>query len=344
MTQGALAYHTQKFEFFSPTRIVFGLQSLGRIDSYLAGLDSKRVMIVCGKNFRKTENFQKVADSLGSHLVGTFDSVTPHPTLDLCEEAGREAAKLEIDTVVSVGGGSSIDVGKAATLLREGSTKLRDYLVTFDVSKGRQVKQFQGKAYRHIAIPTTFSSAEANGSAAVVEADTRRKLILWSDSSLPSAIFLDPELVASLPRELMAASGMNTLAHCMETMYSRDLQPISEALAIGSLELIKDNLPACISATHQDIEALGMMQIASAMAGFAYGNAVVSLHHAICHVLGARFNVHHGIANSVMITYVLRDMMDHIPGQIATIGYKIGIVPLGTNPREAAISVVKWVE
>lgn len=343
MEQQSRVYFTKNFEFAAPSKVRFGLGCLEQLVPYLETVGSKRVMIVCGTKFKETRHFSRISHLLGSLLVATYDSVIPHPTLDSCETAGELARNANVDTILSVGGGSSIDTGKAVTLLREHSTKLRDYLVSYDPMKGISVKEFSGTPYRHLAIPTTFSSAEANGSAAVVEPDSRRKLILWSDASLPSAIFLDPNLVSTLPKEMRAASGMNTLAHGIETMYSLGLQPFSEVLAIGSLELIKNNLPKCVH-NEGDLEAVGMMQIASVMAGFAYANAVVSLHHAICHVLGATFDIHHGIANSIMIPYVMRDMINYVPTQIARVGYKLGLVPSNTDHIEAARKTVDWVE
>ncbi|MEM3804184.1 MAG: iron-containing alcohol dehydrogenase [Conexivisphaerales archaeon] len=338
-----LNYYSQNFEFSAPVRITYGSGCIDRLPSYLRSVGSKRVLIICGKNFRETPNFDRISRLLNDLLVASFDSVVPHPTLEICESAGKLAREVDADTILSVGGGSSIDTGKAATLLKDGNTDLRDYLVTYDPKEGRKVKQFTGSCYLHVAVPTTFSSAEANGSAAVVESATRRKLILWSDASLPSAVFLDPTLLSTLPRELMAASGMNTFAHGIETIYSSELQPISEALAFGSLELIKEFLPRCVE-SRDDYEAIGMMQIASVMAGFAYANAVVSLHHAICHVLGAMFNIHHGIANSIMLPYVMKDMVDYVPDSIARIGRRLNIVKKEVDNTTAGLETVRWVE
>ncbi|MEM3804403.1 MAG: iron-containing alcohol dehydrogenase, partial [Conexivisphaerales archaeon] len=279
-------HYVEKFEFAAPIEVFYGLGCINKLPSYLRDIGAKKVLLVCGKKFRETKNFSRITNMLREMHVATFDKVVPHPTLDLCKQAGEKARDNDVDTVLSVGGGSSIDTGKAVTILKEASTDLKDYLVTYNPKEGRRVKQFRGPRYLHIAAPTTFSSAEANGSAAIIEPNSGRKLILWSDALLPSAVFLDPVFPSTLPKELMAASGMNTLAHGIETLYSSELQPISEALALGSLELINKNQIGCVE-TKNNYEAIGMMQIASVMAGFVYANAVVSLHHAICHVLGA---------------------------------------------------------
>lgn len=333
--------YAKKFEFTAPVSIFYGKDCILRLPPYLDEIGAKRVILVCGKKFRETKNFETITHILGKRLVAIFDSVVPHPTIEICERAGRLARDVDVDAVLSVGGGSTIDTGKALTLLRDAKTDLREYLVAYDPVKGRSVKVFKGDKFIHIAIPTTFSSAEANGSAAVVDPVSKRKMILWSDASLPLAVFLDPVLPTTLPKELKAASGMNTLAHGIETMYSSELQPISEALALGSLELIKNNLMKCMEG---DLESTGLMQIASVMAGFAYANAVVSLHHAICHVLGAFFNIHHGIANAIMLPYVMRDMVNYVPSNIARIGYRLGIAERQIDEIEAAKRTVEWVE
>ena len=341
LEKAGLTDYARKFEFIAPAKVYYGQGCAENLPDYLNRIGAKRVLLVCGKKFRETKNFEKISHLLDKKLAAIFDSVLPHPTIDICEKAGKLAREADVDTVLSVGGGSSIDTGKAVTLLKDESTDLREYLVTYDPINGKRVKEFRGEKFMHVAIPTTFSSAEANGSAAVVEPVSRRKLILWSDASLPLAIFLDPVLASTLPSEMMAASGMNTLAHGIETMYSSELQPISEALALGSLELIKNNLLRCVRG---DYEAIGMMQIASVMAGFAYANAVVSLHHAICHVLGAFFNIHHGIANSIMLPYVMKDMVNYVPNNIARVGYKLGIAEMQVDEVNAARKTVDWVE
>jgi alcohol dehydrogenase class IV len=333
--------YAKRFEFSAQVRVFYGKECTLHLPGYLDEIGAKRVILVCGKKFRETQHFEMITRILGKRLVATFDSVLPHPTVEICERAGRLARDKDVDAVLSVGGGSSIDTGKAVTLLKDEGTDLKEYLVSYDPVKGRSVKEFKGDKFIHIAIPTTFSSAEANGSAAVVDPVSRRKMILWSDASLPLAVFLDPVLPSTLPRELKAASGMNTLAHGIETMYSSELQPISEALALGSLELIKNNLMKCVEG---ELEATGMMQIASVMAGFAYANAVVSLHHAICHVLGALFNIHHGIANAIMLPYVMKDMVNYVPGSVARIGYMLGIAERQVDEVEAAERTVQWVE
>src|SRR5579883_1535252 len=311
--------YAKRFEFSAQVMVFYGKECTLHLPGYLDEIGAKRVILVCGKKFRETQHFEMITRILGKRLVATFDSVLPHPTVEICERAGRLARDKDVDAVLSVGGGSSIDTGKAVTLLKDEGTDLKEYLVSYDPVKGRSVKEFKGDKFIHIAIPTTFSSAEANGSAAVV----------------------DPVSPSTLLRELKAASGMNTLAHGIETMYSSELQPISEALALGSLELIKNNLMKCVEG---ELEATGMMQIASVMAGFAYANAVVSLHHAICHVLGALFNIHHGIANAIMLPYVMKDMVNYVPGSVARIGYMLGIAERQVDEVEAAERTVQWVE
>lgn len=336
-------YGSEKsFEISLQTRLFYGNGIISRIQSYLDSTGSTKVMLVCGPNFKVSKSFDKVKKALGPKLVGVYDKVESHPTFEVFYGGGEMARELGVDTVVSVGGGSSIDSGKGIALLRDPFIDLKEFLVSYDEKTGRHVKQYTSIPFKHVTIPTTFSSAETNGSAAVVDSSTKRKYILWSDDSLPSAAFLDPELTESLPDRTAASSGMNTLAHCVETLYSIDLQPISRSLAIGALELIAENIQKSISSP-TNILARGNMLLASSMAGYAYGNAVVSVHHAICHVLGSYYNIPHGVANSIMLPYVMKFMSKHIPERVAEVAKYLGLKEKGDSDEEAAEKATEWV-
>lgn len=337
-----MSINEKKFEISLRTKLFYGHNSVEDILQYLESIGSKSSMLVCGPNFRSTNSFSKVKEALGHHLTGVYDKVKPHPTFDVFYAGGEMARDLGVDTIISAGGGSSIDSGKGISLLRDPSINLKDFLVTYDEISGRHVKQYKSTPYKHVTIPTTFSSAETNGSAAVVDPETKRKYILWSDDSLPSAAFLDPELTRSLPDTTAASSGMNTLAHCVETLYSVDLQPISRSLAIGSLELITKSIIKSVKSNEKLLHR-GKMLLASAMAGYAYGNAVVSVHHAICHVLGSYFDIPHGVANSVMLPYVMQFMSEYLPDRIAEIAKYTGLSGANDSDKVASEKAVDWV-
>lgn len=332
----------KSFEISLQTRLFFGNGSINEIQSYLDSTGSKKVMLVCGPNFRASTSFEKVKRSLGKKLAGVYDKVKPHPEFEVFYKGGEMARKLDVDTIVSAGGGSSIDSGKGIALLRDASIDLKEFLVTYDEKTGRHVKPYTSTPFKHITIPTTFSSAETNGSAAVVDPETKRKYILWSNDSLPSAAFLDPELTETLPDRTTASSGMNTLAHCVETLYSADLQPVSRSLALGALELIAANIKESVGSTTKTV-ARGNMLLASAMAGYAYGNAVVSVHHAICHVLGSYYDIPHGVANSVMLPYVMKFMSRHIPEKVAEVARYLGLSERSESDERAAEKATEWV-
>ncbi len=324
------------------TRLYYGNGSVSEIQSYLDSIGSNGVMLVCGPNFKSSSSYDKVVKALGPKLKGVYDKVESHPNFEVFYGGGQKARELKVDTVVSVGGGSSIDSGKGIALLKDPSIDLKDFLVSYDEKTGRKVKQYKSTPFKHVAIPTTYSSAETNGSAAVVDSSTKRKYILWSDESLPSAAFLDPELTESLPDQVSASSGMNTLAHCVETLYSVDLQPVSRSLALGALELIAKNIEKSIG-TPTDINARGNLLLASSMAGYAYGNAVVSVHHAICHVLGAYYKIPHGTANSVMLPYVMKFMSKYVPDKVAEVARYLNISKEGDSDKMASEKAVRWV-
>jgi alcohol dehydrogenase class IV len=161
----------------------------------------------------------------------------------------------------------------------------------------------------HIAVPTTAGSAsDVLPTAACRDARSRQKLLFWDHALVPQATVLDPEMAVYSDARLTAATGMSAVARSIESIYSAKRHPLSTGLALHALRLLRTALPRSIEAPG-DIEARAACQIAAVMSGMAAINAMVSLVHAIGHVVGGRYGLQHGTSHAILLAPAVRLLM-----------------------------------
>jgi alcohol dehydrogenase len=261
-------------------------------------LKCKKVLIVTDKDLAKNTNIpEKIRKALGNLCVGIFSDVEPDSGLHIVNQGAKLGKELAADCLVSVGGGSAIDTAKGmAILLKEGG-KLQDY-AGFQVLTRPQTP--------HIVIPTTAGTgSEVTYIAVIKDHDQGRKLLFGDYNILPNVAILDPRITEGLPPGLTAATGMDAMCHAIEAIHSLQREPVADGMAFHAIRLIKEFLPRAVN-DGRDMTARGQMLIAANMAGAAFSNAQVGIVHALAHTVGAKFKVHHGLANSILLPPCLR--------------------------------------
>jgi alcohol dehydrogenase class IV len=216
------------------------------------------------------------------------------------------AHELGADTIVSVGGGSAIDAGKGTAILHASGGALDPFAIRYAADGTIQRELLPGATITHIAIPTTSgSSSEVLPTAGIRDVDRRVKMLFWDDALIPSAAILDPEMTVHTNPALTAASGMTAVARCVESLYSRYRNPFAEGLALHALRLLHRNLPI---ATEQpgNLEVRQDCQVACAMSGIAAINSMVSVVHALGHIVGGRYGLQHGVSHSILLAPAMR--------------------------------------
>jgi alcohol dehydrogenase class IV len=178
-----------------------------------------------------------------------------------------------------------------AILLKEGG-ELQDY-TGFQILTRPQTP--------HIVIPTTAGTgSKATYIAVIKDHQEGRKLLFGDYNILPNVAILDPKMTEGLPPKLTAATGLDAMCHAIEALHSLQREPIADGLALHAIKLIKEFLPKAVE-NGKDMTARGQMLIAANMAGSAFSNAQVGVVHALAHSVGAKFKVHHGLANSILL-------------------------------------------
>ena len=281
------------FIFWNPTKIVFGENTALDIAIEVENLKCKKALIVTDKNLVKNTDIpEKIRKVLGNLCVGIFSDVEPDSGIHIVNQGAKFGVERGADCIVSVGGGSAIDTAKGmAILLKEGG-KLQDY-AGFQVLTRPQTP--------HIVIPTTAGTgSEVTYIAVIKDHEEGRKLLFGDYNILPNVAILDPKMTEGLPPKLTAATGMDAMSHAIEALHSLQREPIADGLALHAIRLVTEFLPKAVE-NGKNMTARGQMLIAANIAGAAFSNAQVGLVHALAHSVGAKFRVHHGLANSILL-------------------------------------------
>jgi 4-hydroxybutyrate dehydrogenase len=324
-------------EMSFPTRIVFGKGALQEVPNHLARLGVKRPLIVTDKGLADTGLLTRLTTVLERAKVAfaVFDGVEPNPTGATVERGLAAWRAANCDGVIGLGGGSSIDAAKGVRLLAAHPLPLAQY----DDAKdgGRLVTN---PLPPMIAIPTTAGTGSEVGRSFVVTLpETGRKTVVFAPPLMPSVAICDPELTYDLPPRLTAWTGMDALTHNLEALCAKGFHPLADALAHKGLELCGRYLVRAVRDGH-DEEARGQMMVA-AITGAAAFQKGLGAAHALAHALGPVSGVHHGLANAIVLPYVMEFNLDHARAALAEAAVAMGEPSPGGEEALARSAVVR---
>ncbi len=285
---------------------------MAQLGALLDDLGAHRALVLCGRTVASGELLEMTRVALGDRFAGVFDRVGSHTPLTMVEEIAGVLATSGADAVVTVGGGSAIDAGKGAMLLRAAGTQLEPYTVRYDSNGHMSQHRLPASDLVHVAIPTTSGSAsEVMPTAGIRDVEARKKLLFWDDALIPQGVILDPLMVAPTNAFLSAASGMTAVARCIESLFSLHRNAIAEGLALHGLRLLYRNLPVVVREPG-NLTARHACQVACAMSGTAAINSMVSVVHALGHVVGGKYGLQHGVSHAMLLAPAMRRLLPAI--------------------------------
>ena len=288
-------------EMSFPTRIVFGEGALREVPNHLARLGVKRPLVVADQGVVAAGLLARLTAVLEGARVpfATFDGVEPNPTGGTVERGLAAYRQSGCDGVVGLGGGSPIDAGKGVRLLATHALPLAQY---DDAKDGWRL--VTNPLPPMIAIPTTAGTGSEVGRSFVVTLEeTGRKTVIFAPPLMPSVAVCDPELTYGLPPRLTAATGMDAFTHNLEALCAKGFHPLADALARKGIELCGRHLVRAVR-DGRDAEARASMMIA-AITGAAAFQKGLGAAHALAHALTPVAGVHHGLANAIVLPYVM---------------------------------------
>ncbi|WP_293765863.1 iron-containing alcohol dehydrogenase [uncultured Aquitalea sp.] len=305
-----------------PTSIRFGAGRASELPALCQQLGMRRPLIVTDPGLAKLPLVARLLDYLASANLEAhvFSDMRPNP-VGRDVYAGMAAYKEgKHDGVIAVGGGSALDVGKAIALMVGQDRPLWDFE---DVGDNWLRVNVAGVAPT-IAVPTTSGTGSEVGRASlIIDEEDHRKVIIFHPSMLPRLVLADPELTAGLPPHLTAATGIDAFVHNLEAYCSPYYHPMAQGVALEGMKLVHDWLPAAY-AEGGNIEARSHMLAASMMGATAFQKGLGGVH-ALAHPIGAVFDTHHGLANAILLPYVLVRNREAVSERIAAAARYIGL-------------------
>ena len=267
-----------------------------------------------------TDTITKKLDEMGI-VHTTFFNVAPDPTLACAKEGVAAMNAFQPDCIIAVGGGSAMDAGKIMWVLYEHpEVDFLDLAMRFmDIRKRVYTFPKMGEKAYFIAVPTSAGTgSEATPFAVITDEKTGTKYPLADYELMPKMAIVDADLMMNAPKGLTSASGIDAVTHALEAYASMMATDFTDGLAIRSLQMIFKYLPRAYDNGPNDPEAREKMAHAATMAGMAFANAFLGVCHSMAHKLGAWHHLPHGIANALMIDYVLEFNAAEVPAKMGT--------------------------
>ena len=327
------------FNYFIPTRILFGAGTLEKLGS--AQLPGKKALIVisAGKSMRQNGYLDRVTGLLEKQNVSyvIFDKILPNPVKSHVMEAAELAKKEGCDFIIGLGGGSSIDSAKSIAVMAKNPGDYWDYIGSGS-GKGKPVTY---GALPVVAITTTAGTGtEADPWTVITKEDTHEKIGFGNDHTFPVLSIVDPELMLTVPPDLTAYQGFDALFHSVEGYIATVANPVGDALALKSIELIAKYLPAAIK-NGKDMEARSQVALANTLAGMVESLSSCTSEHSMEHALSAYHpNIAHG-AGLIMLSEAYHSFfMEKSPERYADMAMAMGEKLDGLSSKEKAAAFV----
>jgi alcohol dehydrogenase len=287
-----------------PLRLFHGPDSLGQLGRELDRLKSSRAVIFCGPWMVKDRALlDRVQLAMGERCAGVFSDVEAHSPVASVEAAAAELKRLRADAVIAVGGGSVIVTARAASiLLAEGKSPRQLCTVINDKGVVSSPKLLAPKLPQLI-IPTTPTTATVKAGSAVFDPVDGARLAMYDPKTRAQSVFIDPQMLLSAPRALVASASLNTLSMAIEGLTSRMSDPLADALLMHALRLLVQHLAQPL--LHDDPTVRGELVLAAILCGQGTDHTSAGITTVLGHAIGARYGSENGTVNAIVLPHVL---------------------------------------
>ncbi len=306
------------FHWSVPANIVFGRGKADTVGSEVSKIGAK-VLVVTGRSSAKTGLLDRILGQLEDEHIGycVFDSVSANPLTTAVADGAALARSEGCGAVVALGGGSPIDCAKGIALMACSPGRVEDFL-----EKGFSEQEYS--ALPIIAVPTTCGTgSESNGTAILTDPATKDKRGIRDDCLIPRCAIVDPSLMETMPRSVLAPVTFDALCHSMESYVSPGASPVTEAISLECLRLLTDNIVAANDDIH-DTEALDAVTAAASAVGMAFYVSSLAAPHGLEHPLSGLRNIVHGRGLAALTPTVIRHSVEGAPEKYAVISRFLG--------------------
>ncbi|HET7135247.1 MAG TPA: iron-containing alcohol dehydrogenase [Casimicrobiaceae bacterium] len=325
--------------FAFPTAILFGAGARREVAPHLRERGWQRPLVVTDRGLAALPVFARFLDALKSLDAAVFSGVAGNPVRSQVMQGARAYREHRADCIVGVGGGAALDVAKAIAVMATHEGDILDYAWDHP-----QVRPIVHALPYFVAVPTTAGTGSEVGRSSVISDDTTHvKKIVFSPALLAKAVFADPELTVDLPPAITAATGMDALTHNVESYLSPDWHPLCDGIAVEGVRIAARALPIAVRDGH-DLGARSDMLMSSMMGAIAFQKDLGAVH-SCAHALSTVADLHHGLANGIMIDHVMRFNLPAATSKLAELAH-VARVPDGDagSDEARAQAFVLWLQ
>ena len=292
------------FQHTTPAvRVYYGPDCLDSLGKELARLERRRAVVFCGP-WAEGPLLDAVLAGMGERCATVFTGVVAHSPVDAVKAAAQELKRVQADAVVALGGGSSIVTARAASILAAEGRDVRELCTVTDDKGGLKSPRLSAPKLPQIIVPTTPNTAMVKAGSAVFDPATGERLALFDPKTRAQSIFIDPRMLQSAPRALVASASVNAFATALEGLMSRSGEPLADALLMHSVRLLARHLPA--TSSHDDPQVRGELVLAGILCGQGTDHTGAGITTVLGHAIGARHGLENGMVNAIVLPHVLR--------------------------------------
>ena len=316
----------------------FGCGAREKLPEEIKVRQFQKVLVVTDKSLLETGTVALVTDELDKNQINyvTYDGVKPNPTVQNVQDGLKVAKDNNVDCIVAIGGGSSIDTAKAIAVIMT-NPEFSD-VVSLDGTAATK-----NKALPLIALPTTAgTAAEVTINYVITDEVRTKKMVCVDVHDIPVVAIIDPDLMQGMPQSIAASTGMDALTHAMEGYITKAGWLIPDMFHINAMSLIYKNLER--AANDKDKKAVEKIGYAQYIAGMGFSNVGLGIVHSMAHSLGAYFDTPHGVANALLLPHVLKFNGQVCPELFRNMGNAFGLDMSNTTDEEAVQKVVDAVK
>lgn len=317
----------------------FGPGSREVLISEIKARNFRKVLLVTDKDLVKFGVAGKITALLEKGGIGyeLFCDIKQNPTVRNVNDALAAFEKAGADVIVALGGGSAIDTAKAVGII-SANPDFRDVVSLEGVAPTTK------KSTPVIALPTTAgTAAEVTINYVITDEENVKKMVCVDPKDIPVVAIVDAELMASMPKGLTAATGMDALTHAIEGYITKGAWTLTDMFELKAIELIAKYLPAAVE-NGGDMDARNGMAVAQYIAGMGFSNVGLGLVHGMAHPLGAYYDIPHGVANAMLLPVVMQYNMESSIGKYADIAAALGVDTEGMDEKQKAQAAVDAVK
>jgi lactaldehyde reductase len=293
----------------------------------------KRALVVTDETLLKIGLTDKVTKLLDDNKINydVFSEVKPNPTISNVKKGLKIARKYHSDFIIAVGGGSVIDAAKAIGIVLT-NPEFKDVKSLVGVADTKE------RCLPIIALPTTAgTAAEVTINYVITDEEAVVKLVCVDPNDIPVLSIVDTELMAGMPAATAAATGLDALTHAMECYITKGAWEMSDMFALKAMGLIYRNIEAAVNKDHDAMESMALAQY---IAGMGFSNVGLGIVHSMAHQLGAVYDTPHGVANALLLPYILEYNGEVCPDRFRDMGKEFGLKMEGLSDKEAVACVV----